>query len=186
MDWLHGPLEDPATALLAVACALPAAWIDHRHGRIPNRLTYAFLAAGLALALATGGLVELGNSLLGMLAAAVLFLVAFAAGSCGGGDVKLMAALGAILGLPQAVDLTLAALIVGGILAVIAMVRRLDPMWLVQTISVFFMLMPAGLKSAVLSLAPAERRSVRFAPAVALGLFWCLLLPDFTPLALVR
>lgn len=186
MDWLHAPLQDPATAALAVACALPAAWIDHRHGRIPNRLTYGFLAAGLVLALVGGGFTALGGAVLGMLAAAIVFLVAFAAGSCGGGDVKLMAALGAIVGVPEAVDLTLAALLVGGILAVVSMIRRLDPAWLMQTISVFFMLMPAGLKSAVLSLAPAERHSVRFAPAVAIGLFWCLALPDFTPLALVR
>ncbi|WP_181699729.1 A24 family peptidase [Chthonobacter albigriseus] len=185
MDWLYAPLNDPLATALAVACVAPAAWFDHRTGRIPNWLTYGSLGAGLVLGL-TGGLVGLGGSVLGMLAASAVFVVAFAAGSCGGGDVKLMAALGAIVGMPQAMDLTLAALLVGGVLAVISMLRRLDPVWLLQAFSLFFLLIPAGLKSAVLSLAPAERRSVRFAPAAAGGLLWCVLFPDYTPLALVR
>ncbi|WP_181708504.1 prepilin peptidase [Chthonobacter rhizosphaerae] len=186
MDWLHAPILDPAAAVLAVACAFAAAVVDHRHGVIPNRLTYSVLLAGLALAAATGGIAGLGSATAGLLAAAAVFVVAFAAGSCGGGDVKLMAALGTVVGFPVAVDLTLAALMAGGVLAVAAMLRRLDLAWLVRSVSLFVLLMPAGLKTAASSMAPAERRTIRFGVAAAAGLVWILLLPEHTPLSFVR
>lgn len=186
MDASYDLAQAPAATALAVACALAAAAIDHRRGFIPNALTYPCLLGGLALATAAGGAAGLGWALAGMLAAGGLFFVAFAAGSCGGGDVKLMGALGAILGLWPAVDVTLAALMAGGVLAVGSMLRRLDAKAAFKTLGLFAMLLPVGVRNAAVVLAPRERRTIRFGIAAAAGLLWCLFLPNLTPLSFLR
>ena len=95
---LHHPV--PVVAWFVVlAAALVAAAIDLRSRRIPNALTLPVLAAGLlhaALVRGLPGLVDAGLASL-LLAAPYLLLFAFAGG--GAGDVKLMAAVGAWLGL---------------------------------------------------------------------------------------
>jgi len=97
---------------LAVAVVLVAAWSDHRHGRIPNALTLPALAAGLVLGSPAGALVSAG-----------LPLLLFGRGKVGGGDVKLFAALGALLGVR--LGLTVEALALLGALAMGH--RRLGP-----------------------------------------------------------
>lgn len=186
MDLSYDLTQAPAATALAVACSMIAAVLDHRRGFIPNSLTYPCLLTGLALAALGGGLMGLGLSVAGLLAAGLIFFIAFAAGSCGGGDVKLMAALGAILGLWPAVDMTLAAMMVGGVIAIFSMARRINVVGVVKTVGLFAMLLPAGIKDAAMVLAPRERHTVRFGVAAAGGLLWCIFLPHFTPLSFVR
>src|SRR5512139_2838796 len=88
---------------LALACAatLSAAWTDAKTGRIPNWLTLPLLPVGLAFGVLDGGLLGLGSAALGcMLCFAIPYgLLHFSRGTAiGGGDVKLFAALGALLG----------------------------------------------------------------------------------------
>jgi prepilin peptidase CpaA len=186
MDISYDLAQVPVATALAVACTMIAAVLDHRRGFIPNGLTYPCLLAGLALAALGGGLLGLSMSVAGLLAAGFLFFVAFAAGSCGGGDVKLMAALGAILGLWAAVDVTLAAMMVGGVIAVFSMARRINFAGVLRTVGLFAMLLPVGIKDAAMVLAPRERHTVRFGVAAAGGLLWCLFLPELTPLSFLR
>src|SRR5713101_9318193 len=63
------------------------------------------------------GLSGLKSGALGMLVAGGLFLVLFVLGAMGGGDMKLMAAVGAWVGSTQVATLMLAAAIAGGVLA---------------------------------------------------------------------
>lgn len=186
MNWTYDLYATPATAVLAVVCSMTAAVYDHRHGVIPNALTYPALIAGLVGAVALGGVTGLGLALAGLLAASIPFLIAFVMGGCGGGDVKLMAALGAILGLCPALDVTLAALMVGGAMAAFFMLRRIGASGLLRRLSLFALFLPAGLRTASSSLKPSNRGTIRFGVAVAAGLVWCLMLPNLAPLAWVR
>jgi len=187
MDTTYDLTLMPAAAALAVACTMTAAVLDHRHGHIPNAVTYPCLLGGFMLAAFSGGLAGIGLAFAGLLAAGLIFFIAFAAGSCGGGDVKLMAALGAILGLWPAIDVTLASLMVGGVIAVFSMARRVQWSVLARTVGLFALLLPAGFRDAASVLKPREtHHTVRFGVAAALGLLWCLFMPDFTPLSLVR
>lgn len=86
--------------------ALVAALYDWRSGRIPNWLTYSTLVSApplhALLAWSVGGtlpqiLTTLGVSLLGAALCGLLPLILWLKGACGGGDVKLFAALGALL-----------------------------------------------------------------------------------------
>jgi prepilin peptidase CpaA len=87
------------TAMLVVAAA--AAVTDARTGLIPNWLTLPTLLAALLFHLITQGVGGLAFSLAGALACGLVPYILFRTGSMGGGDVKLLAALGALAG-PQA------------------------------------------------------------------------------------
>ena len=91
--------------LLALTCA--AAVIDARSGLIPNWLTLPTLAlAPLAHALQAGP-GALGGALLSALLCAAVPLLLFARRAMGGGDVKLFAAAGALVGLHAGLTLQL-------------------------------------------------------------------------------
>ncbi len=121
-----------AFGLLAVVL-IAAAVADARTQRIPKAVTYGGLVAGLALWTAAG-LVEAGAAgagrglvaaLLGCAAGYVPFAIIFAAGGLGGGDVKLMAAVGAVSASWQLVLATAVyAFLVMFVMAVYVMVRR--------------------------------------------------------------
>ncbi len=102
-------------------CALVTATIgavtDIRDRRIPNRLTYGGLATALAVRCALSGWLGLRTGLAGLLLGGGIFYLLFLLGGMGGGDVKLMAAVGAWAGTAQVVAVLIAAAIAGGILA---------------------------------------------------------------------
>jgi prepilin peptidase CpaA len=77
---------------------LAAAALDLRTRRLPNWLTVPAFAAGLVFHTATGGWAGLGLSLGGFATGFGILLVLWLIGGGGGGDVKLMGALGAWLG----------------------------------------------------------------------------------------
>ena len=93
-----------------------AAVSDLRTRRLPNWLTVPAFAAALLMHTAVNGLAGLGFSLLGFATGFGILLVLWLIGGSGGGDVKLMGALGAWLG----VSLTLSVFILSAILAAVA------------------------------------------------------------------
>jgi prepilin peptidase CpaA len=101
-----------------------AVLIDVRSRRIPNWLTA--LMAGAGLVMAAGGVsgLTLGQAGLGLLAGLVLMLPGHALGATGAGDVKLMAAVGAILGPATVFSAFLATAVAGGIFALVVAMRR--------------------------------------------------------------
>jgi prepilin peptidase CpaA len=97
---------------------------DLRNRRIPNAITLAGMLAGLALGAATHGVAGFAASAYGLLLAIALLFLPFALGGIGGGDVKMMAAVGALVG-PQALLASLlAGMILGGVVAVGVLWRR--------------------------------------------------------------
>ena len=81
-----------------LAGLLLAAVIDHKQRRIPNWMSAAILAAGLTQSFFVGSMVSPGMSVLGMLAGFGLMFPFFVIGAKGGGDLKLMVAVGSWVG----------------------------------------------------------------------------------------
>ncbi|MFV1988690.1 MAG: prepilin peptidase [Gemmatimonadota bacterium] len=111
------------TGVALSAVAFGAVWFDVRERRLPNALTVGAFVAALVLR-APLGLDALGGGLVGALLAFGLALPFFLVGGLGGGDVKLLAAFGAFLG-PR--DLWFALFVmamVGGIMAILVIVKN--------------------------------------------------------------
>jgi prepilin peptidase CpaA len=94
---------DPVTLAIAIAAAAVALATDLRQGKIYNWLTLPLLATAPLVQLARHGWSGLGSSLLGAAAVVVILIgLALLGGrGLGGGDIKLLVALGALLGWPS-------------------------------------------------------------------------------------
>src|SRR5712672_1486148 len=93
---------------LATAVAVTAAITDVRDRRIPNRLTYLAMIAGLVLQAAVHGWRGLLLGLVGGLLFGGVFLIFHLVRAMGAGDVKLAAALGCIIGPAVSLHVTVA------------------------------------------------------------------------------
>jgi prepilin peptidase CpaA len=91
---------------------------DARSARIPNWLTYSGLVVALVLRFALLGWVGLKSGAVGLLVAGGIFLILFVMGAMGGGDLKLMACVGAWAGSAHVIAILLAAALAGGVLAI--------------------------------------------------------------------
>jgi prepilin peptidase CpaA len=106
-----------------IAFVSAAAVSDFTRGRIPNRLTVGGLAAALLLRVPFGPESLLGG-LQGLGLAFALSLVPYALRAIGGGDVKLLAGIGAFLGVSAVPGSFAVIAILGGVLALVIAVRR--------------------------------------------------------------
>jgi prepilin peptidase CpaA len=116
------PLIGPAI-VLAVVCA--AAALDMRTGRIPNWLTVPVAVCGLTLWCVRGGAEGLLTGLQGMGIALALWVFSSLFGRViGGGDVKLLAAVGAVQGPSFLLVALLWSILLGGVLALAVLLHR--------------------------------------------------------------
>ena len=126
---------------LMIAVAATAAATDARSGLIPNWITLPPLLAALVLHFITQGAGGLALSLAGALVCGLVPYLLFRQGTMGGGDVKLLAALGA-LGGPEVgleielIGMTLAALYALAVLAWRGGLARtlLSSLWIVANV----------------------------------------------------
>lgn len=94
-----------------------------RTRRIPNWLTYTGVATALGTKCILSGWSGLANSLAAVLLAGGIFCILFLLGGMGGGDVKLMTAVGAWAGLSHVVAILMATAVSGGFLALAYILR---------------------------------------------------------------
>jgi prepilin peptidase CpaA len=113
----------PYSVEAAVVVAVLACAFDLCTRRIPNVLTFGVAASALAAHAVVGGteglLVSAGGWLLGV----ALFFPFFAVGGLGGGDVKLLGALGACLGPAVILFVAFYSSLAGGAMAVVVAIR---------------------------------------------------------------
>ena len=162
-----------AFGLLAVLLVI-AGVCDWRTGRVPNVLTLPGIAAGVLLwAVAglirdgTGGMFDgAGASLAAMAAGLVPFAILYFAGGLGGGDVKLMAMVGAISASWHCVLSTAVyAFLLAAVMAVVVMVRQRVVRQTMRRILGAVLMLVARSKPEL----DAQGPRVPFAAAVALG-----------------
>lgn len=109
-------------ALLFIPLAAAIIYMDVRYRRIPNKLVLTTLVAGLALnGIFSGGhgiLSGLGGFALGFL----MMFILHAFGTMGAGDVKLFAAVGAVVGSSRVLQTMFVVALVGGVFAICKMI----------------------------------------------------------------
>lgn len=90
--------NESTAQLLILAVMVVAVVTDLRWRRIPNALTFPAMALGLAVNGWWGGPLGLALAAVGLLFGAAIFIIPVAAGGRGAGDLKLIAAVGALGG----------------------------------------------------------------------------------------
>ena len=167
-------IVDKYLLIIASGIAIAGAVQDVRGGRIPNWLTYPAMVGALAVRCAAGW-PGLKSGLGGFLLAGGIFFFLFMLGGMGGGDVKLMAAVGAWAGDLRVVAILIAAAIAGGALAVVYIVSR-KQLWLtlLNTGELLRHHMTSGLRPhPVLNVREPSTMRVPYGLAIAMGTLYC-------------
>jgi prepilin peptidase CpaA len=163
-----------AQVWIAILVGLAATIDDLARRQIANWIPIAALAGGLGWQIGQNGWRGMWTALLGAAAGFAVFLIFYLLGGMGGGDVKLMAGFGALLGAGRLLEAALWTAGVGGIMAVGAIllkpvfrsIRRYSPVPLGRGFS----------GENVPPQAPREKDSIPYAPAITLGV-WLALVP---------
>lgn len=122
MEKLNTELAYAACSLL---CAVVGAVYDVTIRRIPNAFTLPAMAFALGLHFTLGGWQQLGTAAAAGLFCGFLFGLFYLAGGMGGGDVKLITAVGCFTGLSHVGPLLILTSLAGGVMAVgLALYRR--------------------------------------------------------------
>jgi len=132
-----------ASLVVLLALLLVATWTDLKYRAIYNRTVYPGIGAALLLnAVAEGllwagvedawlrryiGFVGLGQSLIGFLLCGLLMVVCYVFFHVGGGDVKLIAMVGAFLGPYQGLEALLWTFVLGAAAGLMMLVCRIGP-----------------------------------------------------------
>ena len=156
-------------AAMGISVAAAAAIVDMRTGRIPNMLTVLGMTAGLVGGAIFGGLQGVMMAIGGGLAASIVPLLLFRAGAMGGGDVKLLAALGALLGLEMGLELETLAFLSGSAQGMFIWIRqRRMKAGLCAVASMALPFVGARMRRRR-EIGSASRTSIRFGPAILVG-----------------
>ena len=156
---------------IMVAVSVAAAVIDGRTGRIPNWLTLPAMVIGLGAHGVAHGPSGFGLSLFGLFLTAFVpwvFYQGSGGQAIGGGDVKLAAAIGALSGPTQGLEIEFAALLA---LAFLALARLTYQGKLARVLGNVFCLVtnPLRPRARRKSIAPESLTEMRMGPGVALG-----------------
>lgn len=155
--------SDLLVIMLVVAAGLAATVIDINTRRVPNALTGGIAMTGLLIAAFGLGRISAAAALTGGLFGLMLMLPGHLFGATGGGDVKLLAAFGTLLGPWDTIAAFFITAIVGGLLAIAVAVQRGR---LRKTLGTTVRLASGGTVDVEET---AADRTFAYAPAIAIG-----------------
>ena len=157
------------TALIFIPLVLSITYMDVRYRRIPNKQVLMILLGGIALNSFFGAWPGFLASVLGMAMAFGLMFILHAFGTMGAGDVKLFAAIGAVLGSSLVVQTFLIVAVTGGVLAIFKMVyMRRAAATMLRVVQFFVGFLPG--QTVPRFSVPADRNyTLPYAVAICLG-----------------
>lgn len=111
---IHAPVFAIASIYLAIICAVDTKW-----SKIPNLCNVVLLIVALVYSIFLDGLLGFGLVICGFLVGFTMLLIPYVMGGMGGGDVKALAALGALLGPVTIVQVFLYIALFGGLFSIL-------------------------------------------------------------------
>ena len=155
--------------LLLVPLAVAVIYYDVRFRRIPNMFVLAALVAGLVINISFGGTSGALSSLGGFAVAFVPMFLLHVFGAMGAGDVKLFAAIGAVLGLALVPMTFVVVVMMGALLAVYSMVRAGTVLSTMHGVLRIFVGILPGWEMPRFSVPPDRRHTIPYGVAIMLG-----------------
>jgi prepilin peptidase CpaA len=155
--------------LLLVPLAIVIIYYDVRYRRIPNAYVLVALVSGLCTHIIFGGLQGGLSSLGGCLLAFILIFVLHVFGAMGAGDVKLFSAIGAITGAHLVLPTFLVVILMGGLLALISVVRAGVVLTTMQRVLQILCGFLPGWEMPRFSVPADRRHTVPYGVAITLG-----------------
>jgi len=152
-----------AQVWIAILVGLAAMIDDLARRQIANWIPLSALAAGFGWQMGQSGLNGLLYAGIGTVAGFAIFLVFYLLGGMGGGDVKLMAGFGALLGFHRLLEAALWTAGVGGLIAL-------------GVLGVRALRRALGWTTSSITKQEQGQDSIPYAPAIALGV-WLSLVP---------
>ena len=159
-------MSDPTTLCAVLAGGASSAIVDLRTRRVPNELTLAIGAVGVALAAVHMTGVSVAGALAGFALGLALMLPGHVIGATGAGDVKLFAALGTLLGPTRTGVAFVYTALAGGLLVVAVAIQRRR---LGATVERTATLVRSGGGNAAEIERATENNRFAYAPAIAAG-----------------
>ncbi|HKR10744.1 MAG TPA: A24 family peptidase [Pyrinomonadaceae bacterium] len=155
--------------LLLLPLAVGVIYYDVRFRRIPNILVLSALIAGLAINIGFHGTSGAFSSVAGLAVAFVPMLFLHVFGAMGAGDVKLFAAIGAVVGI-SLVPMTFALVVLmGGLLAIYSMVRSGTVLSTMHGVLRIFVGILPGWEMPRFTVPPDRRHTIPYGVAIMLG-----------------
>ncbi len=158
-----------ATAALLVPLAIIITYYDVRYRRIPNLFVLATLLSGIILNVTFNGWGGVLSSLQGCGLGFVLMFALHMLGAMGAGDVKLFAAIGAVIGAKLVIPTFLVVALTGGVLAIVAMVRAGSVRSTLQGVLQIFVGLLPGWKMPRFAVPADRRHTIPYGVAITLG-----------------
>ncbi|MHB1005832.1 MAG: A24 family peptidase [Chloroflexota bacterium] len=117
-------LPRQAASVALILSVVVAAYWDYRWRRLPNWLTFGVAALGIGLGFVDGGPGGAADRLFGWVLGCLLLSLPFLLGGMGAGDVKLMGAVGALMGASFVFWAFMFSALAGGVLALAVLLAR--------------------------------------------------------------
>lgn len=149
---------------------------DVANRRIPNTVTYSGILAGFSLRTALLGWHGLSTALLGGLIGGGVFFLLFILRAMGGGDVKLMAAVGCITGPSPIIAIMIVCALAGGVMALVTMIYKKRALRTVRNVGelVLFRLAHGPQVHPTLNIDNPDSIRLPYGVAIAAGAFYPL------------
>lgn len=162
-----------AQVWIAILVGLAATFDDLKRRQIANWIPAAALAGGIGWQIGQNGLWPgAGYALGGAGVGFAVFLIFYLLGGMGGGDVKLMAGFGALLGTTGVLWAALLTALIGGVMAVGVLALRGIKRLIKPAVEV----VTVDATEEEKELAKQHKESIPYAPAITLGV-WLALVP---------
>jgi prepilin peptidase CpaA len=155
--------------LLLIPLAVIVIYYDVRFRRIPNVLVLAALIAGLITNISYGGWRGAVSSLGGFAIAFIPMFLMHVFGAMGAGDVKLFAAIGAVVGLPLVPMTFVVVVMLGAVLAIYSMIRSRTVFSTLHGVARVFVGILPGWEMPRFSLPPDRQHTIPYGVAIMIG-----------------